>query len=96
MGINLEPTCVFSPSCRFLASAQDSNTAALARVEKTDLELQNRQREIDRLHNQRRSLNADIASLQQHLTGRERLSKEPPGSLRLCWAFHSHQTSPNL
>ncbi|XP_066466750.1 centriolin isoform X2 [Tiliqua scincoides] len=65
-----------SHSKRTLASAEDGNAEALARVEKTTGEVQKLQLEVGRLQNQTRSLNGDIADLQKHLNGkREELNK---------------------
>ncbi|KAJ6652858.1 hypothetical protein lerEdw1_010576 [Lerista edwardsae] len=60
-----------SQSRKTLASAEDSNATALARVEKTDLEAQKLQREAEQLQSQRRALNADIADLQMQLNGKK-------------------------
>uniref|UniRef100_A0A8C5RKT6 Centriolin n=1 Tax=Laticauda laticaudata TaxID=8630 RepID=A0A8C5RKT6_LATLA len=60
----------FTQSKRTLASTEDNNKTILASKEKSILDFQKLQLEIDQLHNQKIVLNKDIAELQKHLHGR--------------------------
>ncbi|KAM3825334.1 centriolin isoform 1-T1 [Vipera latastei] len=61
----------FTQSKRTLASTEDNNKNILASTEKSVLDFQKLQLEIDELHNQKIALNKDIAELQKHLHGKK-------------------------
>ncbi|XP_026545056.1 centriolin-like [Notechis scutatus] len=61
----------FTQSKRTLASTEDNNKTLLASKEKSVLDFQKLQLEIDQLHNQKIVLNRDIAELQKHLHGKK-------------------------
>uniref|UniRef100_A0A8C5RJV9 Centriolin n=1 Tax=Laticauda laticaudata TaxID=8630 RepID=A0A8C5RJV9_LATLA len=61
----------FTQSKRTLASTEDNNKTILASKEKSILDFQKLQLEIDQLHNQKIVLNKDIAELQKHLHGKK-------------------------
>ncbi|XP_026568397.1 centriolin [Pseudonaja textilis] len=60
-----------SQTRRTLASTEDNNKTLLASKEKSVLDFQKLQLEIDQLHNQKIVLNQDIAELQKHLHGKK-------------------------
>ncbi|XP_029141667.1 centriolin [Protobothrops mucrosquamatus] len=61
----------FTQSKRTLASTEDNNKNILASTEKSVLDFQKLQFEIDELHNQKIALNKDIAELQKHFHGKK-------------------------
>ncbi|XP_034272522.1 centriolin isoform X1 [Pantherophis guttatus] len=61
----------FSQSKRTLASTEDNNKTILASKEKSILDFQKLQLDIDQLHNQKIVLNKDVAELQKQLHGKK-------------------------
>uniref|UniRef100_A0A8D2MYU6 Centriolin n=1 Tax=Zonotrichia albicollis TaxID=44394 RepID=A0A8D2MYU6_ZONAL len=60
-----------SQTKRDLTAAEDSSRTALSNMEKVELDVKNLQQEVELLNKQKKSLNAEIAAVQEDLQGKD-------------------------